>query len=58
MLVKELIALLMEANPEGDMEVEMAMNGEYQNGIEASDVREVMEEDRNGFRRHYVLIGE
>jgi len=58
MLVKELIALLLEANPEGDMEVEMAMNQEYQNGIEAHEVREVVEEDRNGFRRHYVLIGE
>ena len=53
MLVRELIALLMEANPEGDMEVEMAMNNEYQNGIEAHEVREVMEGDR-----HYVLIGD
>ena len=58
MLVRELIALLMEANPEGDMEVEMAMNREYQGEILAHEVREVMEEDRNGVRRHYVLIGE
>ena len=58
MLVRELIALLMEANPEGDMEVEMAMNNEYQGEILAHEVREVMEEDRNGVRRHYVLIGE
>lgn len=53
MLVRELIALLMEANPEGDMEVEMAMNQEYQGEILAHEVREVMEGDR-----HYVLIGE
>ena len=53
MLVRELIELLMEANPEGDMEVEMAMNQEYQNGIERHEVREVVE---NG--RHYVLIGD
>lgn len=58
MLVRELIALLMEANPEGDMEVEMAMNMEYQSEIEARLVREVVDEDRNGVRRHYVLIGE
>ena len=57
MLVRELIALLQEANPEGDMEVEMAMNGEYQNGIDESEVREVFDEDRYGLRRHYVLIG-
>ena len=58
MLVRELIALLMEANPEGDMEVEMAMNMEYQSEIEARLVREVVDEDRSGVRRHYVLIGE
>ena len=58
MLVRELIALLMEVNPEGDMDVEMAMNDEYQYGIEPRDVREVMEEDSDGFRRHYVVIGE
>lgn len=53
MLVRELIALLMEANPEGDMEVEMAMNNEYQGEILANEVREVMDGDR-----HYVLIGD
>jgi hypothetical protein len=53
MKVKELIALLMEANPEGDMDVEMAMNCEYQDEIDPRLVREVMEGDR-----HYVLIGE
>lgn len=58
MLVRELIALLMEVNPEGDMDVEMAMNDEYQYGIEPRDVREVMEEDSDGRRRHYVVIGE
>ena len=58
MLVRELIALLMEANPEGDMEVEMAMNQEYQGEILAHEVREVVDEDRHGVRRHYVLIGE
>ena len=57
MLVRELIDLLMEANPEGDMEVEMAMNQEYQGAILAHEVREVTE-SRNGVRRHYVLIGE
>lgn len=57
MLVRELIALLMEANPEGDMEVEMAMNNEYQGEILAHEVREVTD-SRNGVRRHYVLIGE
>lgn len=56
MLVRELIELLQDLD--GDMEVEMAMNEEYQSGIEAHLVREVMEEDRNGVRRHYVLIGE
>jgi len=58
MLVRELIALLMEANPEGDMEVEMAMNNEYQGEILAHEVREVMEEGLDGIRRHYVLIGD
>jgi hypothetical protein len=53
MLVRELIALLQEANPEGDMEVEMAMNQEYQSEVFAHEVREVVE---NG--RHYVLIGD
>lgn len=53
MLVRELIELLLEANPEGDMEVEMTMNMEYQSGIHANEVREVVD---NG--RHYVLIGE
>lgn len=53
MKVKELIALLKEANPEGDMDVEMAMNGEYQSPIDAREVREVMDGDR-----HYVLIGD
>jgi hypothetical protein len=56
MLVRELIALLNEL--EQDMEVEIAMNGEYQAGIEANEVREVMESDDDGFNRHYVLIGD
>ena len=56
MRVRELIELL--RNLDGDMEVEMAMNEEYQSEIESHLVREVVEEDRNGFRRHYVLIGE
>ena len=56
MLVRELVALLQDLDQ--DMEVEMAMNMEYQSDIEAHLVREVMEEDRNGVRRHYVLIGE
>ena len=58
MLVRELIALLMQANPEGDMEVEMAMNMEYQSEIHSHEVREVVEEMEPGVRRHYVLIGE
>jgi hypothetical protein len=56
MLVSELVKLLQDLDQ--DMEVEMAMNMEYQSDIEAHLVREVMEEDRNGVRRHYVLIGE
>lgn len=58
MLVCELIALLQQANPEGDMEVEVAMNQEYQSEIMFDEVREVFDEDRNGVRRHYILIGE
>ena len=56
MLVSELVKLLQDLDQ--DMEVEMAMNQEYQSGIEEHEVREVMEEDRNGVRRHYVLIGD
>ena len=56
MLVKELIKLLQDLDQ--DLEVEMAMNQEYQSEVFAHEVREVMEEDRNGLRRHYVLIGD
>jgi len=56
MLVRELVALLQDLDQ--DMEVEMAMNQEYQSEILAHEVREVMEEDRHGVRRHYVLIGD
>ena len=49
MLVRELVALLQ--NLDQDMEVEMAMNQEYQSEVYAHEVREVMEEDRNGVRR-------
>ena len=56
MKVKELVKLLQDLDQ--DMDVEMAMNQEYQGEIFENEVREVMEEDRNGVRRHYVLIGD
>lgn len=56
MLVRELIELL--RGMDQDLEVEMAMNNEYQSEVRADEVREVMDEDRNGVRRYYVLIGE
>ena len=51
MLVRELIELLQRCDL--DQEVEIAMNQEYQSGIESHEVREVVEDGR-----YYVLIGD
>lgn len=51
MLVRELIELLQRCDQ--DQEVEIAMNQEYQSGIDPHEVREVVEDGR-----YYVLIGD